>query len=179
MKMLNDIEVLGQPDTNYWTSTATACPIRRTIPSSLARPGFKMVTNVRNGDSIPAGKQHRSPHERSDMRVPPTRMSLRSCGLRLLRAECVVSKTQQEQHRSQKQPFHSITSSARASRETGTVCPSGLLSWDRLRAVFCGLLHRHIGGLFARENTSSIHSRLIPTPRPAATDSIVTNSAVF
>jgi len=32
--MLNDIEVLDQPDTNYWTATGSACPIRRTMPSS-------------------------------------------------------------------------------------------------------------------------------------------------
>jgi DMSO/TMAO reductase YedYZ molybdopterin-dependent catalytic subunit len=36
VKMLNNIEVLDQPDTNYWT--ATGCPMRRTILSSLARP---------------------------------------------------------------------------------------------------------------------------------------------
>jgi hypothetical protein len=66
IKMLNDIEVLDQPDTNYWTSTGYRVP---DTPHSTVKPGetgFKMVpvtrnvprsfiTNIRNGDSVPAG----------------------------------------------------------------------------------------------------------------------------
>src|SRR5258706_8094741 len=66
VKMLNDIEVLDQPDTNYWTATGYRVP---DTPHNSVKPGetgFKMVpvtrnaprsfiTNIRNGDSVPAG----------------------------------------------------------------------------------------------------------------------------
>src|SRR5258707_5218868 len=66
VKMLNDIEVLDQPDTNYWTSTGYRVP---DTPHNTVKPGetgVKMVpvtrnaprsfiTNIRNGDSVPAG----------------------------------------------------------------------------------------------------------------------------
>src|SRR5258705_9912600 len=66
VKMLNDIEVLDQPDTNYWTSTGYRVP---DTPHNTVKPGetgFRMgpvtrnaprsfITNVRNGDSVPAG----------------------------------------------------------------------------------------------------------------------------
>jgi len=66
IKMLNDIEVLDQPDTNYWTATGYRVP---DTPHNTVKPGetgFKMVpvtrnvprsfiTNIRNGDSVPAG----------------------------------------------------------------------------------------------------------------------------
>src|ERR1700681_2844100 len=66
IKMLNDIEVLDQPDTNYWTSTGYRVP---DTPHNTVKPGetgFKLVpvtrnaprsfiTNIRNGDSVPAG----------------------------------------------------------------------------------------------------------------------------
>jgi hypothetical protein len=64
VKMLNDIEVLDQPDTNYWTATGYRVP---DTPHNSVKPGdtgFKMVpvtrnaprsfiTNIRNGDSVP------------------------------------------------------------------------------------------------------------------------------
>jgi hypothetical protein len=64
--MLNDIEVLDQPDTNYWTATAyripdtpTATirpdetrvrlvPVTRTVPRSF-------ITNIHSGNTVPAG----------------------------------------------------------------------------------------------------------------------------
>ena len=66
IKMLNDIEVLDQPDTNYWTATGYRVP---DTPHNTVKPGetgFKMVpvtrnvprsfiTNIRDGDSVPAG----------------------------------------------------------------------------------------------------------------------------
>src|SRR6202521_5585529 len=66
VKMLNDIEVLDQPDTNYWTATGYRVP---DTPHNSVKPGdtgFKMVpvtrnvprsfiTNIRDGDSVPAG----------------------------------------------------------------------------------------------------------------------------
>jgi DMSO/TMAO reductase YedYZ molybdopterin-dependent catalytic subunit len=66
VKMLNDIEVLDQPDTNYWTATAyripdtpTATirpdetrvrlvPVTRTVPRSF-------ITNIHSGNTVPAG----------------------------------------------------------------------------------------------------------------------------
>jgi DMSO/TMAO reductase YedYZ molybdopterin-dependent catalytic subunit len=66
VKMLNDIEVLDQPDTNYWTKTAYTIPdtphanikpeetgvrmvpINRMVPRSF-------VTNIKAGDTLPAG----------------------------------------------------------------------------------------------------------------------------
>src|SRR5258707_6286910 len=64
--MLNDIEVLDQPDTNYWTATGYRVP---DTPHNTVKPGetgFKMVpvtcnaprsfiTNIGNGASVPAG----------------------------------------------------------------------------------------------------------------------------
>src|SRR3979409_2754592 len=64
--MLNDIEVLDQPDTNYWTATGYRVP---DTPHNTVKPGetgFKMVpvtrnvprsfiTNIGNGDSVPTG----------------------------------------------------------------------------------------------------------------------------
>src|SRR6201990_250254 len=66
IKMLNDIEVLDQPDTNYWTATGYRAP---DTPHNTVKPGetgYKMVpvtrnvprsfiTNIRNGDNVPAG----------------------------------------------------------------------------------------------------------------------------
>jgi DMSO/TMAO reductase YedYZ molybdopterin-dependent catalytic subunit len=66
VKMLNDIEVLDQPDTNYWTATGYRVP---DTPHNTVRPGeagFKLVpvtrnaprsfiTNIHDGDSILAG----------------------------------------------------------------------------------------------------------------------------
>lgn len=65
VKMLNDIEVLDHPDTNYWTATGYRVP---DTPYNTVKPGetgFKMVpvtrnaprsfiTNIGNGDSVPA-----------------------------------------------------------------------------------------------------------------------------
>src|ERR1700757_2883585 len=66
VKMLNDIEVLDQPDTNYWTATGYRVP---DTPHNTVKPGeagFKLVpvtrnaprsfiTNIRDGDKLPAG----------------------------------------------------------------------------------------------------------------------------
>jgi DMSO/TMAO reductase YedYZ molybdopterin-dependent catalytic subunit len=63
IKMLNDIEVLSQPDTNYWTSTAYRVP---DSPNNNVKPGSKgfklvpvktnmprsFVTNIHNGDKV-------------------------------------------------------------------------------------------------------------------------------
>ncbi len=67
VKMLSDIEVLDQPDTNYWTKTAytipdtphanmtpgqtgvNMIPINRMVPRSF-------VTNLASGAAVPAGK---------------------------------------------------------------------------------------------------------------------------
>jgi DMSO/TMAO reductase YedYZ molybdopterin-dependent catalytic subunit len=66
VKMLNDVEVLDQPDTNYWTKTAytipdtphasmrpgqtgvTFVPINRMVPRSF-------ITNIKPGDTLRAG----------------------------------------------------------------------------------------------------------------------------
>ena len=67
MKMLNDIEVLDSPDTNFWMKTAYTIP---DTPHADMKPGqasVKMVpinrmdprsfiTNVKSGETIPAGK---------------------------------------------------------------------------------------------------------------------------
>jgi DMSO/TMAO reductase YedYZ molybdopterin-dependent catalytic subunit len=64
IKMLNDIEVLDQPDTNYWTTTGYRYP---DTPHASIKPGdsdFKLVpvtrnlprsfiTNIRSGDTVP------------------------------------------------------------------------------------------------------------------------------
>jgi DMSO/TMAO reductase YedYZ molybdopterin-dependent catalytic subunit len=66
IKMLNDIEVLDQPDTNYWTTTGYRIP---NTPHATVRPGetgMKLVpvtrmvprsfiTNIHSGDTVPAG----------------------------------------------------------------------------------------------------------------------------
>jgi DMSO/TMAO reductase YedYZ molybdopterin-dependent catalytic subunit len=68
IKMLNDIEVLDQPDTNYWTATGYRVP---DTPHATIKPdetGFRLVpvtrnlprsfiTNIRSDDTVPAGKQ--------------------------------------------------------------------------------------------------------------------------
>jgi DMSO/TMAO reductase YedYZ molybdopterin-dependent catalytic subunit len=65
VKMLNDIEVLSKPDTNYWTSTAYRVP---DVPNHTVKPGDKgfrlipvtgntprsFITNVHNGDQLKA-----------------------------------------------------------------------------------------------------------------------------
>jgi hypothetical protein len=64
--MLNDIEVLDQPDTNYWTSTGYRVP---DTPNASITPGQKdvklvsvtrmpprsFITNIRAGDTLHAG----------------------------------------------------------------------------------------------------------------------------
>jgi DMSO/TMAO reductase YedYZ molybdopterin-dependent catalytic subunit len=66
IKMLNDIEVLDQPDTNYWTTTAYRIP---DTPNATIRPGEtgvklvpitrmaprSFITNIHAGDAVPAG----------------------------------------------------------------------------------------------------------------------------
>jgi len=65
-QMLNDIEVLDQPDTNYWTATGYRVPDTPHYTVKPGETGFKMVpvtrnvprsfiTNMRDGDSVPAG----------------------------------------------------------------------------------------------------------------------------
>src|SRR5579859_7529791 len=67
IKMLNDIEVLDQPDTNYWTSTGYRLP---DTPHGTIKPGDKgyslvsvtrnvprsFITNISAGDKLPVGK---------------------------------------------------------------------------------------------------------------------------
>ncbi|MGO9986314.1 MAG: molybdopterin-dependent oxidoreductase [Rhodomicrobium sp.] len=66
IKMLNDIEVLDRPDTNYWTAKAYRIP---DTPHATVRPGEagvklvpitrllprSFITNIRTGDSVTAG----------------------------------------------------------------------------------------------------------------------------
>jgi DMSO/TMAO reductase YedYZ molybdopterin-dependent catalytic subunit len=66
IKMLNDIEVLDQPDTNYWTASAYRYP---DTPHATVKPdekGFRLVpvtknlprsfiTNIRSDDTAPVG----------------------------------------------------------------------------------------------------------------------------
>jgi DMSO/TMAO reductase YedYZ molybdopterin-dependent catalytic subunit len=66
IKMLNDIEVLDQPDTSYWTATGYRVP---DTPHDTVKPdqtGFNLVpvtrnfprsfiTNIRSGDTVPVG----------------------------------------------------------------------------------------------------------------------------
>jgi DMSO/TMAO reductase YedYZ molybdopterin-dependent catalytic subunit len=67
IKMLNDIEVMDQPDTNYWTTTAYRIPDTANATIKPGDKGFKLVpvtvnpprsfiTNLHNGDKAPAGK---------------------------------------------------------------------------------------------------------------------------
>ena len=66
VKMLNDIEVLDQPDTNYWMATAYKIPDTPGADMRLGETGVPMVpinkmvprsfvTNLRSGASVPAG----------------------------------------------------------------------------------------------------------------------------
>jgi DMSO/TMAO reductase YedYZ molybdopterin-dependent catalytic subunit len=66
VKMLNDIEVLDQPDTNYWTKTAYTIPDTPHASIKLGETGFKSVpisrmvprsfmTNIKAGDTLRAG----------------------------------------------------------------------------------------------------------------------------
>jgi DMSO/TMAO reductase YedYZ molybdopterin-dependent catalytic subunit len=66
IKMLNDIEVLNQPDDNYWTTTGYRIP---NVPHGNVKPGDtnyqlvpittnrprSFITNIKDGASIPAG----------------------------------------------------------------------------------------------------------------------------
>jgi DMSO/TMAO reductase YedYZ molybdopterin-dependent catalytic subunit len=66
VKMLNDIEVLEQPDTNFWTKTAYTIPDTPHANVQPGQTGFKsvpisrmgprsFVTNIKSGDSLQAG----------------------------------------------------------------------------------------------------------------------------
>src|ERR1700736_1997634 len=66
IKMLNDIEVLDQPDTNYWTATGYRVPDTPHDTVDPGQTGFKLVpvtrnfprsfiTNIRLGDVVPVG----------------------------------------------------------------------------------------------------------------------------
>ena len=67
IKMLNDIEVLDEPDTNYWTTTAYRVPDTPHANVAPDQTGYELVpvtrnvprsfiTNIRSGDTVPAGK---------------------------------------------------------------------------------------------------------------------------
>jgi DMSO/TMAO reductase YedYZ molybdopterin-dependent catalytic subunit len=67
MKMLNDIEVLGEPDTNFWMATAYTIPDTPRANMTPGQQGVKLVpinrmvprsfiTNVKAGATVPAGK---------------------------------------------------------------------------------------------------------------------------
>jgi len=66
VKMLNDIEVLAQPDTNYWMATAYTIPDTPRANVEPGQTGFKSVpisrmvprsfiTNIKPGDTLQAG----------------------------------------------------------------------------------------------------------------------------
>src|ERR1700730_10914802 len=66
VKMLNDIEVLDQPDTNYWTSTGYRVPDTPNATITPGQMGVKLVpvtrmpprsffTNINSGDTLHAG----------------------------------------------------------------------------------------------------------------------------
>jgi hypothetical protein len=66
VKMLNDIEVLDQPDTNYWMKTAYTIPDTPRANVKPGETGFKSVpisrmvprsfiTNIKAGDTLRAG----------------------------------------------------------------------------------------------------------------------------
>jgi DMSO/TMAO reductase YedYZ molybdopterin-dependent catalytic subunit len=68
IKMLNDIEVLNQPDTNFWMKTAYTIPDLPRADMQPGQAGVKMVpitkiiprtfiTNLARGATIPRGKQ--------------------------------------------------------------------------------------------------------------------------
>jgi hypothetical protein len=63
--MLNDIEVLDQPDTNYWMKNAYTIPDTPNANITPGETGVKMVpinrmnprsfiTNIKSGDTLPA-----------------------------------------------------------------------------------------------------------------------------
>jgi DMSO/TMAO reductase YedYZ molybdopterin-dependent catalytic subunit len=65
VKMLNDIEVLDQPDTNFWTKTAYTIPDTPNANIKPGETGVRMVpinrmvprsfiTNIKAGDTLPA-----------------------------------------------------------------------------------------------------------------------------
>src|SRR5271170_3080262 len=67
IKMLNDIEVLDQPDTNFWMATAYTIPDTPRADMKPGQTGVKMVpitkmvprsfiTNLASGATMPAGK---------------------------------------------------------------------------------------------------------------------------
>lgn len=67
IKMLNDIEVLSEPDTNFWMKTAYTIPDTPHADMKPGQTGLKMVpinrmvprsfiTNLRAGENIPAGR---------------------------------------------------------------------------------------------------------------------------
>jgi DMSO/TMAO reductase YedYZ molybdopterin-dependent catalytic subunit len=69
VKMLNDIEVLDSPDTNFWMKTAYTIPDNPRADMKPGETGVKMVpinrmnprsfiTNLASGETIPAGKPH-------------------------------------------------------------------------------------------------------------------------
>jgi hypothetical protein len=66
IKMLNDIEVLNQPDTNYWMKTAYTIPDTPHASIEPGQTGIKFVpisrmlprsfiTNIKSGDTLRAG----------------------------------------------------------------------------------------------------------------------------
>src|SRR6185312_4661751 len=66
VKMLDDIEVLDKPDDNFWMAKAYLIPDTPHASMKPGETGLKMVpinrmvprsfvTNVKNGDSVPAG----------------------------------------------------------------------------------------------------------------------------
>jgi hypothetical protein len=66
IKMLNDIEVLEQPDTNYWTATGYRVPDKPHDNVTPDQTGYKLVpvtknvprsfiTNIRAGDTVTLG----------------------------------------------------------------------------------------------------------------------------
>jgi DMSO/TMAO reductase YedYZ molybdopterin-dependent catalytic subunit len=71
VKMLNDIEVLDQPDTNYWTATGYRVPDTPHYTVNPDQTGFKLVpvtrnfprsfiTNIRSGDTVLVGTPARA-----------------------------------------------------------------------------------------------------------------------
>jgi DMSO/TMAO reductase YedYZ molybdopterin-dependent catalytic subunit len=66
VKMLNDIEVLDRPDTNFWTATAYTIPDTPHANVEPGQTGFKsvpinrmvprsLITNIKQGDTLHAG----------------------------------------------------------------------------------------------------------------------------
>jgi DMSO/TMAO reductase YedYZ molybdopterin-dependent catalytic subunit len=89
IKMLGDIEVLDQPDTNYWTTTGYRIP---DTPHATVRPGHtgltvvpitrnvprSFITNIHSGHTVPAGAptQARGIAFGGDCGVPRVDMSI-------------------------------------------------------------------------------------------------------